>query len=76
MTALADSMERFKPTCGILTLWPADYECICRNADVAARFGIVVAPLGPPRWRQFDLKAVASAGSCFARTSSSAGQNE
>jgi hypothetical protein len=30
MTALADWMEWFKPTCGILTLWPVDYERDCR----------------------------------------------
>jgi len=65
MTALADWMGRFKPTCEILTLWPADYECICRNSDVAARFGIVVSPCGPPRWRQFELKALGSEASEF-----------
>ena len=65
MTALADWMERFKPTCGILTLWPADYERICRNSDVAAHFGIVVSPCGPPRWRQFELKALDSEASQF-----------
>ena len=61
MTVLADWMEKFKPACTVMTLWPRDFNAICRNPDASARFKIIVPPSGRPRWRQFELVTVGTA---------------
>lgn len=57
MTVLAEWMKKFKPACTVLTLWPRDFEAICRNPETAARFQITVCGTGPPMWRKFTLTA-------------------
>jgi hypothetical protein len=57
MTVLAEWMEKFKPACTVLTLWPRDFEAICSNPETAARFQITVRGTGPPVWREFTLTA-------------------
>ncbi len=63
MTVLADWMEIFRPACTVMTLWHKDFEAICRNPDIAARFQIVVPPSGRPRWRQYELTTVGAGSS-------------
>ena len=62
MTVLADWLKQFRPTCTVITLWHQDFQTICHNPEIAARFQISVSAATPPTWRGFTLTAAIKYG--------------
>lgn len=56
---LAHVVHARNPDLRELTLWPRDFDLICKHPKTAELFQIIVPEVGPPRWRQFVLKTAA-----------------